>query len=250
MSGYERLSREDGDVAIELSHHDLPNESATQQHDLESASSSGAPSIDATTTSVKDNEYFVNLFLVGGEQLKVVCAPEWTINQVIAAALPQAIQQGKNIRVITQGSVVPREVTLQYLGIKSNTFLHVLVTDPVPEEVNAEEAGGVAHEGHDIEPGLQVVIEDQALAMQQYEVDREGTTAHLILGFLMGTFFGPFALIWLALRTVPRKQKIGTLLGISAYALANLVQYVNQAQQTSSSDSGGSGGDGTTGDHL
>jgi hypothetical protein len=35
MSGYERLSREDGDVAIELSQHSLPNESTTQQHDLE-----------------------------------------------------------------------------------------------------------------------------------------------------------------------------------------------------------------------
>jgi hypothetical protein len=35
--------------------------------------------IDATTTSVKDSEYFVNLFLVGGEQMKVDVEMEWQL---------------------------------------------------------------------------------------------------------------------------------------------------------------------------
>jgi hypothetical protein len=66
-----------------------------------------------------------------------------------------------------------------------------------------------------------IALEEQQLAMQQYEADREGNNGHFILGFVFGLFFGPLALIWMFLRC-SRKQKIGILFGICCYAILGI----------------------------
>mmetsp|Transcript_18386 Transcript_18386/g.34710 ORF Transcript_18386/g.34710 Transcript_18386/m.34710 type:complete len:135 (-) Transcript_18386:178-582(-) len=80
------------------------------------------------------------------------------------------------------------------------------------------------------------------------EFTRQGTNGDFILGFIMGFFLGVLTLIWVWQRAVPRRQKLGIMLGFGCNLVLSFVQVANQQHDHQTNGSRPPAGGGTNTD--
>jgi len=234
--GYERLPRDDIELTVR---------SAT---DASSKDSSVTASSDDTSSAPASADWHIVVFH-GTDQLTIPCTPDWTVGQVAATAFPQAIAEGKNVRCIYQGTIMSHSATLRSYGIvASHSFMHVLISDPPPPPPPTAGGDGAVVGAAGVPGGADpFLLQDGGIAAEQWAgppPDSRGTNFHFFLGFLFGVFFGIFAVLWLILRRLPQKQKIGTVLGMAV----NAIFTVMRSSDNNAGGAGGAGGDtGSTG---
>ena len=166
---------------------------------------------------------FVNIVQVGRPTLRVRVRPGMTVRELKAAAFPEAVEEGRNVRFIFQGRLLVDEKTLEESGGRPQSFVHCAITAaraPAAAGAAGAAAGagaagagaGAAGDGSEDIP--EWMLREAEMAAQVQE-NRTGSGADFTLGFVMGLLVGYFALCWVWSPVVPRRQKAGILLGMT-----------------------------------
>mmetsp|Transcript_17126 Transcript_17126/g.28367 ORF Transcript_17126/g.28367 Transcript_17126/m.28367 type:complete len:219 (-) Transcript_17126:433-1089(-) len=172
---------------------------------------------------------------VGRGTRQIVASLSWTLANLKEAFFDAEVKQGKNIRIISQGKLLQDASTLEAVGLRDGAFLHVSICERNNGMVNnpADERHAASQSQFTLDHEEQI---PQWLVQARFV--REGNNGDFILGFIMGFFLGVLTLIWVWQRAVPRRQKLGIMLGFGFNLLLGFVQVANGNHQ----GQGGSGG--------
>mmetsp|Transcript_6037 Transcript_6037/g.14578 ORF Transcript_6037/g.14578 Transcript_6037/m.14578 type:complete len:212 (+) Transcript_6037:221-856(+) len=167
----------------------------------------------------------VTLLQVGLGRKSVPASPSWTVRQFKEKYFPKEVKEEKRIRIIFQGKLLQDEPTLESLGIADHAFLHVSICENSPGIVNNPE-----DENHNANLGGYGDLNDAEIPpwLLQAHFARQGSNGDFVLGFIMGFFLGVLTLIWVWQRAVPRRQKLGIMLGFGCNLLLSFIQVANQ----------------------
>ena len=101
--------------------------------ETEAVSLGGAAPPLPSAPPASDKSLVINI--LGNEDVtrkNVTCDLAWTVEQLRLAVYPTQHSQGKKIRLIHQGRVLTSNTTLAEVGLKQKSFLHCVITDPLP----------------------------------------------------------------------------------------------------------------------
>mmetsp|Transcript_26257 Transcript_26257/g.36580 ORF Transcript_26257/g.36580 Transcript_26257/m.36580 type:complete len:223 (+) Transcript_26257:112-780(+) len=188
---------------------------------------------DRSTADTKDdmnNEPLkdpMELFILqaGRGRRKVTVSRSWTVQEFKERIFPEEVAANKNIRTIFQGKLLQDQATLEESGLQDNAFVHISICDFSPGLVNNPEDDNHNANNH----GPYGDIEDAQIPqwLLQAHFTRQGSNGDFILGFIMGFFLGVLTLIWVWQRAVPRRQKLGIMLGFMCNLLLSFIQVAN-----------------------
>lgn len=159
----------------------------------------------------------VNLVEVGKPTRRVPVRPGMTVLELKRAGFPEAVESGRNVRFIFQGRELADDKTLLEAGVRPAAFVHVAITAARPAgEAGGANAAALAAEGGGEEGDIPEWMLRESAAAEQMQENRAGSGGDFALGFVLGLLVGYFALCWVWSPVVPRRQKAGILLGMSA----------------------------------
>jgi len=160
---------------------------------------------------------------------EAVCSPDWTIEQLSETLYSQAKAEGKFVRFIYSGRVVENGQKLGELGIVDGNTIHVHLSDIKPNEPGSTATNGNEnHESEDEEMELWRLQQQFEAEGQQYRSveetgAREGSNRHFMIGLLLGLLFREIALFWVCYSSLPRKQKVGIIVGVCLGILQDIL---------------------------
>mmetsp|Transcript_18387 Transcript_18387/g.34713 ORF Transcript_18387/g.34713 Transcript_18387/m.34713 type:complete len:227 (-) Transcript_18387:178-858(-) len=187
----------------------------------------------------------INVCQVGKGRHQVRASLAWTVAQFKRAHFRDEVKANKNVRLIFQGKLLHDENTLEEVGLVDKAFMHCSVCEFNPAVVNDPQ-----DENHNANHNaLHRDLEDaQIPPWLLQEFTRQGTNGDFILGFIMGFFLGVLTLIWVWQRAVPRRQKLGIMLGFGCNLVLSFVQVANQQHDHQTNGSRPPAGGGTNTD--
>mmetsp|Transcript_9316 Transcript_9316/g.13980 ORF Transcript_9316/g.13980 Transcript_9316/m.13980 type:complete len:222 (-) Transcript_9316:164-829(-) len=168
----------------------------------------------------------LNLFQVGKSKRQVEASPSWTVSKFKEKVFPDEVKDGKNVRLIFQGKLLTDDMSLKASGLQEGSFVHCSICNFNNAVVNNPQ-----DDNHNANHGaLQRDLEEAQIPpwLLHAQFTRQGTTGDFILGFIMGFFLGVLTLIWVWQRAVPRRQKLGIMLGFGCNLLLSFIQVANQ----------------------
>lgn len=146
---------------------------------------------------------------------------DWTIKELKERIFPEDVKAGKSIRLIFQGKMLCDENTLEESGVIAGSFIHCSITEPREVVDDPEDEARNSH------GALHRDLEDAQIPpwLLQAHFARQGTNGDFVLGFIMGFFLGVLTLIWVWQRAVPRRQKLGIMLGFGCNLLVSFITH-------------------------
>lgn len=179
---------------------------------------------------------------------KVLCNPNWTIGELKSQVFPDAVKEGKLIRLIYLGRVLQDQATLKSLEIEQDHVIHTMISDKIPtaapvaapsRESNSSPVSDFynntrapqfihtspnAENNDDIDSDIDINDERYITAHASdgqylFTLPPEGTNRDFVWGFVLGLVLGFLALLWLWNSAAPRKQRLGILLGLMCYVV-------------------------------
>mmetsp|Transcript_6864 Transcript_6864/g.9481 ORF Transcript_6864/g.9481 Transcript_6864/m.9481 type:complete len:220 (+) Transcript_6864:170-829(+) len=170
------------------------------------------------------NPVELKIVQVGRGTRQIVASLSWTVTNLKEAFFDVEMKQDKNIRIIFQGKLLQDDSTLEAVGLQDGAFLHVSICDRSQGMVNNPE-----DERHNASQNQFSLDSEEQIPqwLVQARFVREGNNGDFILGFIMGFFLGVLTLIWVWQRAVPRRQKLGIMLGFGFNLLLGFVQVAN-----------------------
>eukprot|EP00954_Amorphochlora_amoebiformis_P024628 1367638-Amorphochlora_amoeboformis.AAC.1 len=141
----------------------------------------------------------LNMFLVGKGKKQIRALPNWTVKEFKEHIFPD------------EGKLLKNEDTLENVGLQKGSFVHCSICEFNPTVVNNPQDEN--HNAH--HSALHRDLEEAQIPpwLLQAQFSRQGSNGDFILGFIMGFFLGVLTLIWVWQRAVPRRQKLGIMLG-------------------------------------
>lgn len=151
----------------------------------------------------------------------------FTHRQHVYPNTTQAMEEGKNVRLIYQGRVLADDASLASCGVESGAFLHCAVTNRLALPVAQPVGGEAGSDGEQLIEGPEWLQEAAREGSPEWQAayahdngasqprgSREGTWAEFMLGVFLGVGLRWFATIWLWQRNVSRRTKLGILAGM------------------------------------
>eukprot|EP00455_Lapot_gusevi_P038871 TRINITY_DN4355_c0_g5_i3.p1 TRINITY_DN4355_c0_g5~~TRINITY_DN4355_c0_g5_i3.p1 ORF type:complete len:223 (+),score=42.03 TRINITY_DN4355_c0_g5_i3:88-756(+) len=171
----------------------------------------------------EEGKDYVTIIRVGRPNTRVAVDLGWTGLQFKQHIFEEEWRERKNIRVIYQGKLLEDTSSLTSIGVASNSFLHVVVSDFQPEQQRNENEAQPNPLG--LPEGelalLPYYLEHQAAEQQHYE----GTSNDFFCGLVLGFVLGPIMLLWL-FQQLPRRQKVGIVMGLLFNAVYNFFRFL------------------------
>lgn len=182
----------------------------------------GGGAAEVGSEDIGPDAFEFSVLMVGQPNRTLRASPEWTVLQLKEKYFLAECVEGKTVRLILRGKLLRDDDTLEASGLGEGSFVHCAVTrgrglvvnDPQSENHQAMGAPGGLREFDDAQVPRWLL---------HGQGPRQGTNGDFMLGFVMGFFLGILTLIWVWQRSVPRRQKVGILLGMSCNFLFSIM---------------------------
>lgn len=133
-----------------------------------------------------------------------------------ACWMSQALQEGKNVRLIFQGRVLADEASLASCGVEAGAFVHCAVSSrpalPVAQPVGGDVEDGGGSDGEQLIEGPEWLRNAQRVGSPEWQAAyahenggaqgrrqaRDGNACQFLVGFAMGWSLNFFATIWVS----------------------------------------------------
>lgn len=257
---YDRLPRHDVEVVerpnnmMMSSSHPLEEPSHSIISINQSDSTPAPPSYELTSTiaagesSSLDGLTQIKIIQIGSGAKPVHVDLDWTIEELKKRLFPEDVEKNRNIRVIFNGKLLANELHLSEVGIKSNSFLHISITDFQPASISNTSSSAsvpngivvnnevVLHGEHDLE----AMVAEQARLERSHQEATRGSIGDFIVGFALGFVIGMIMVVWIWQPRLSKRQKLGILCGITAHLVLSYVNVDKNHPTTTDSSSSGS----------